>query len=191
MRGHKNLKQGLRQLLGEYVTVARVKRIKFNLISAGSRTEAMKDFLRYCRTNPSDLNVLLIDSEGPVNSTAGAIRSLRSMDLWKSGIACDDNQVHLMVQAMEAWFIADPGALASHFGNAFNTNVLPSPQNAESVAPSELLTLIKRGLSQGRRRRTYDKVSDGMKLLQLVDENTVRANCPHFRRLTDFLSSNI
>ena len=93
-----------------------------------------------------------------------------------------------MVQAMEAWFVADRRALRSHFGNRFNANALPSPQNAESIAPENLVAAIERGFPRrGRRGRRYDKIEDGEKLLGLLDHDTVSRHCPHFRRLMDFL----
>lgn len=39
----------------------------------------------------------------------------------------------------------------------------------------------------GRRRRTYSKVSDGARLLELIDETIVGQRCRHFRRLMGFL----
>ena len=102
-------------------------------------------------------------------------------------MACKDDQIHFMVQAMEAWFIADRQALTRYFGRDFNTNALPSPQSAESTSPNELVAAIRNGLRRGSRRRDYDKVSDGLKLLQSIDEDTVSQRCPHFKRLMTFL----
>ena len=190
--GHRNLRPGFHRLFKAHVERARDRRIRFNLIAGGARAEAVKDFLRYCQLNPSHLNVLLIDSEAPVSSTTSAIRSLRTTtNQWDAEIADDDSLIHFMVQTMEAWFVSDPQALVNYFGRNFNTNGLPNPQNAEVASPSELISGIKRGLRNIGRPRTYDKVADGMKLLQLVDENTVRNNCPHFRRLSDFLAANV
>ena len=163
--------------------------MRFKLIAGGSRTEAVKDFLRSCRSQPSNVNILLIDSEGLVPDTASAIQSLRAQNFWDGSVACDDDQINFMVQAMEAWFIADSRALIKHFRD-FNINVLPSPQNAESVAPGDLTTAIRKGLRHGGRRR-YDKVTDGVKLLQLIDEVRVSQYCRHFNRLMDYLVRQI
>ena len=156
------------------------------LLEARGR-KLVKDFLRSCRSQPSNVNVLLVDSEGPIPDTTSAIRSLRAQSIWDGSVDCDDDQVNLMVQAMEAWFIADPQALINHFGQDFGIKALPSPQNAESVSPSDLTTAIREGLRNSGRRR-YDKVTDGMKLLQLVDHVELRRYCRHFQRLMDYLS---
>ena len=190
--GHRNLRHGFHKLFEPHKERARRRRTRFNLIAGGSRAEVVKDFLRSCRWQPSNVNVLLIDSEGPVSDTASAIRSLRTQSYWDGSVACDDDQINLMVQAMEAWFIADPQALIGHFGHDFNVKVLPSPQNAESVAPGDLTAAIREGLrNSGRRRRGYDKVADGVRLLQLIDDARVSQHCRHFKRLVDHLTREI
>ena len=186
--GDSKLRSGFRNLLDRHVERARNQRIRFRLISGGPRFEAVKDFLRICELQPSQLNILLIDSEVNVSNTEHAIRTLRASNFWDVSVACDDDQINFMVQAMEAWFIADPRALIEHFGHGFNANVLPNPQNVESVSPSEAITSIRSGLPRGRRRRrTYSKSSDGARLLELIDETIVGQRCRHFRRLMDFL----
>ena len=187
--GAKDLRAGFVDLFGNHIERARQKRIRFDMIAGGSNAETVKDFLRSCRRNPSDLNVLLIDSEGPAPSVAEAIRALRSRSYWDANAAPDDGQLNFMVQAMEAWFIADPQAMAGHFGNGFAAGRLPHPQNAESISPNELTDSINQALRSigGRRRKKYDKARDGARLLALIDEATVRQNCPAFGRMTDFL----
>ena len=188
--GHSNLKFGFGKLFGEHKERARQNGIRFDMIAGGSNAETVKDFLRSCRRNPSDLNVLLIDSEGPALSAAEAIRALRSRSYWDANAAPEDWQLNFMVQAMEAWFIADPQAMARYFGDGFAAGRLPNPQNAESVSPNGLTDSINQALRGigGRRRKKYDKARDGARLLALIDEPTVRRNCPAFGRLTDFLS---
>lgn len=187
--GAKDLRAGFGKLFGNHIERARRNGIRFAMIAGGSNAETVKDFLRSCRRNPSDLNVLLIDSEGPAPSATEAIRSLRSRSYWDANATPEDGQINFMVQAMEAWFIADPRALSRHFGNGFAAGRLPNPQNAESISPNRLTDSINQALRAigGRRRKKYDKVRDGARLLALIDEATVRRNCPAFGRLTDFL----
>lgn len=190
--GDVRLKPGFRKLFERHANRARGNRIRFDLISGGPNAETVKDFLRSCRQNPSDLNVLLIDSESPAPSAADAIQALRSRGYWDANAAVDDGQINFMVQAMEAWFIADRRTLTSHFGNRFSADGLPSPRNAETMSPKDLTDSINQALraAGGQRiRRKYDKARDGAQLLTLLDEASVRRNCPSFRRLMDFLSS--
>lgn len=190
--GDGRLKPGFRKLFERHADRARGNRIRFKVVAGGSNAETVKDFLMSCRRNPSDLNVLLVDSEAPAPNAADAIQQLRSRGYWEdANAAVNDGQINFMVQAMEAWFIADPRALARHFGNRFNADGLPSPRNAESISPKDLTDSIDQALRAvgGRRRRKYDKARDGARLLELLDETTVRQNCPNFGRLMDFLSS--
>ena len=190
--GHPNLRPGFHKLFEHHVERTRRQRVRFKLIAGGSRAEAVKDFLRSCTSQPSNLNLLLVDSEEAVPDTASAIQSLRDESFWDGSAACVDDQINFMVQAMEAWFIADPQALVKHFGHDFNSNVLPSPQNAEKTLPKDMTAAIRRGLGRGgSRRRDYDKVTDGLKLLQLIEETRVSQHCPHFRRLMNFLCREI
>ena len=188
--GSDKLRVGFGKLFGNHKNRARQNRIHFDMIAGGSNAETVKGFLRSCRLNPSDLNVLLIDSEASAPSVADALRVLRSRNYWDANVAPEDERIHFMVQAMEAWFIADRQAMASHFGNGFRCGRLPNPQNAESISPNGLTDSINQALRGigGRRRKKYDKVGDGARLLALIDEATVRRNCPSFGRLMDFLS---
>ena len=189
--GSIDLTPGFRRLFDRHVERARRRGIKFNLYAGGSRYETVKDFLDSCRSNPSYLNILLIDSESAVSDVRRSIRALRRHRVWEAGVRCEDGQINFMVQAMEAWFVADRRALVSYFGNRFNANALPSPQNAESIPPNNLVAAIQRGLRRqgrgGRRYNRYNKVVDGAALLGLLDHDTVSRHCSHFRRLMDFL----
>ncbi len=81
-------------------------------------------------------------SAPPVLITTKTIGSLRSHSSWDKSVVCADGQINFMVQAMEAWFIADPQALRECFDQSFNTNTLPIPQNAESITPENLVAAI-------------------------------------------------
>ena len=190
--GSGNLRPGFNQLFHPHLARARVRRIRFKLIAGGSRIEAVKNFLIYCSSEPSSLNILLIDSERPVSDTARYINDhLRAHSVWDRNLPCSDEQLHFMVQAMEAWFIADPKTFRARFGQNYNTNSLPHTQNAEAVPPADLIAAIRRGLPQNRRRRGYDKVSDAVELLRLIDVSLVQQHCPYFRRLWKFLENNL
>ena len=97
-----------------------------------------------------------------------------------------------MVQAMEAWFVADPQALIDHFGRDFNVNALPNPSEAESVPPAKLVDALSAGLDHGKRRkRPYLKVGDGAALLKRINSEKVSRHCPHFRRLANYLADAV
>jgi hypothetical protein len=57
---------------------------------------------------------LLVDSEGPVGKGSTPAVYLSARDGWDFTVL-RDNHVFLMVQAMEAWFLADRRALADYY----------------------------------------------------------------------------
>ena len=78
-----------------------------------NKDETIKDFLRAASTHPKGRYILLVDSDEPDHG--GLFKNLCKTALWRkhsSGtIASQD--VHWMVQVMEAWFVADEAALRS------------------------------------------------------------------------------
>ena len=86
--------------------------------------------------------VLLVDSEEPV--TACPWRHVRGRDNWRKPPNATDNNIHLMVQCMESWFLADTEALASYFGNGFARNALPGHAKVEDVSKTALMESLKR-----------------------------------------------
>ncbi|WP_276604249.1 DUF4276 family protein [Nannocystis pusilla] len=70
----------------------------------------------------------MVDSEGPVRSEAepwGHVARRRG-DQWQQPAGIEQDQLHFMVEAMEAWILADPDALAKFYGNAFERRLCRS-----------------------------------------------------------------
>jgi hypothetical protein len=125
----------------------------------------------------------LVDSERAV--IVPPREHLSKADRWNLADVSDD-QVHLMVQAVEAWLIADREALADYFGKGFNDNPLPDRPSEEIPAGS-----LKNVLNQAARktnRGRYDEIADCPEILSQVDPAVVRAACPHCRHLFRVLS---
>lgn len=158
------------------------------IISCGSRGAAYEDFmtaLRIAARNGSPgLIILLVDAEAEVR-VASAKQHLSERDRWDlRGI--DDDQVHLMVQAIEAWMIADRGALRDYFGQGFSENPLPG-RPPETIPKDDL----KRALKEAGRetnKKGYNEIADGTAILAMLDPATVRAKCLWCKRLFGVLS---
>lgn len=75
--------------------------------------------------------MMLVDSEGPVGEMLDVWRHLGQSGWTRPADAADDG-AHLMVECMEAWFLADKQALVAQFGRSFNTNALPANQHVEA-----------------------------------------------------------
>ena len=63
---------------------------------------------------------------------------LRKSDNWTQPSVAADNSAQLMVQCMEAWFVADRQSLGAYFGKDFRA-VLPAQRdNVEAIAKNDL-----------------------------------------------------
>ena len=129
--GHRLLKPGFNAFFRELKDIARKKRCRFRLISAKSGEQAKHDFKIALKANPDSWPILLIDSEGP---------------LPRNSARSHGDSVFWMVEMMEAWFHADPKALAEFYGPGFRKSALKANPNVEEIP--------KRDLEKGLRAAT-------------------------------------
>lgn len=163
------------------------------VIASGSRSEAYKDFciawqqLREKRS--SDTVLLLVDSEGPVAENDGPWEHLRKNpeDQWQAPSGATDEVCHLMVQCMEAWFLADRNALKGYFGQGFNEGALPKRPEVEKIAKEDVLKGLKEATRHVKTRGRYDKGDHSFEILAVIDPHRVRAVAPYCDRLLDTL----
>lgn len=81
----------------------------------------------------SEIDVLLVDSEGPVADPHSPRTHLKQRDGWDLP-AISERSIHLMIQTMEAWIIADVDAVAGYSGQHFLKKALPAAQHLERFA---------------------------------------------------------
>lgn len=183
------LSEGMRQFLAAVWTEARNHRFKLRLITAGPREAAYDAFCIAQRQHSEAFNVLLVDSEGPVEGTPS--EHLTRTDGWDlSGASAD--QVHLMVQAMEAWLVADPDSLARFYGQGFTASAIPRTKNVEAIPIDDLVPALERA-TRATSKGKYHKTHHAFELLGRLDPATVRSRAPHcdrlFQKLLDHLAS--
>ncbi len=158
-----------------------------SIVASGSRRNAFDDF-RAALRNPGkyDFIVLLVDSEGPV--TTGPWQHLKKKpDNWDQPSGTTDDQVHLMVQCMEAWFLADKESLVAYYGNDFNQHALPARQDIENIAKNDVLNSLKNATSSVSKGE-YGKGRHSFDILGLIDPIKVIAASPQAKRLVDTLN---
>ena len=174
------LRRGLEEFLREPVDAARRSRASLRISVCGSRNDAHDDFRCGVRVNSGVHCILLVDSEGPVTAPSRR-QHLVSRDGWDlSGVA--EEQLHLMVQMMEAWLIADKQALAMYYGKGFGANALPARENVEQIPKPELESALKAATRQTQKGE-YHKTRHGPELLGRIDPLRVREAAPHCERL--------
>ena len=181
------LRQGMHTFLKEPYAEARCKKVGLQLIACGSRNNAFEDFCRALESHPKAFNMLLVDSEGPVDSTP--CEHLRTRDRWHMN-GLENAQCHLMVQMMEAWLVADIDTLQREYGQGFNANALPKNPDVEKIDKASL----ERGLKDATRRTKkgeYHKTKHAPCLLGKIDADKVRRAAPHCDRLFKTLFQQI
>ena len=159
----------------------------WKLVCCGSRDVAFRSFQNAGRHDDGAIVLLLVDAEGPVAKGPG--EHLHARDRWDMA-AVDAGAVHLMVQTMEAWIVADADALNRYYGQSFNAGLLPKAANLESVAKSVVEGSLRRATEHTVKGR-YHKIRHASDLLQRIDAEKVKARCRHCQRLFDELGRMI
>ena len=182
LEGDKALLQGLRTFIRPAIDAARQHRIRFQLISCGSIDETIKDFMDGIQHKPDAFNILLVDSDGPDNSSL--ISSLKARSTWDNHIGANiqNDQIHFTVQVMESWFLADRDALGRYYGRDFQPNRLPLNKNVEHVLGNDVISGLEHA-TRPTRKGKYHKTRHAPDLLAQIDAAKVRQAAPNCDRL--------
>jgi hypothetical protein len=178
-----------RQGFAAYCAKAAPGKPRPRIVPCGGRNQTFDKFKAAAQTSKVDnLCVLLVDSEGRV--TAGTPEEhLRTRDKWDFP-PLRTHRVFLMVQAMEAWLLADREALAAFYDGGFLANSLPrSPTNIEAVLKDDLEPKLKHASSPTKTKGEYHKTKHGFALLALIDPAKVENASPHAASFHKFLRS--
>lgn len=193
------LRVGFDTLLKAQKEAARARRLRWSMVLCGGRTATCDAFLDAVRTEPEVVNVLLVDSEGPVAAETGDTKKdaaarrqhLRTRDGWNLD-AVNAECIYLMVQCMEAWIVADPEALASFYGQYFNAKALPARQNLEEEPKQGLYEKLAKATGDKRMSKgSYGKIRHASELLKRIGPAKVAVRCPRFATFTRWLDSTI
>jgi hypothetical protein len=155
----------------------------FRVFASGSRGDAFRDFCLALRRNRGNYSVLLVDSEEAVIAPPWQHLATRRGDEWRRPAGADDDQVHLMVQVMEAWFLADRQALTDYYGQGFRVGSLPGRQNIELISKPDVFKALQHASKDTKTKGEYHKTRHGYDLLELIDPALVRAASGHAERL--------
>jgi hypothetical protein len=119
-------------------------------------------------------------------SAYSAVEYLRIRDGWNfDGLPKD--HVFLMVQAMEAWFLADRQALATYYGSGFRLNALPGDElHVEIIAKTDLESSLKNA-TKNTQKGEYHKTRHAFALLELIRPEQVEQSSKHAGDLHTFL----
>lgn len=181
------LRRGMDGFLRRLKDATRAKGWRWRLVCCGPRDDALRGFRQAVNRGDDAVTVLLVDAEGPVQRPCR--EHLRRRDGWNMAFA-EDDAVHLMVQVMETWIVADSAALAAYYGRGFSENALPNRANLEAEPKAAVERALNRATERPRKGR-YHKIRHASELLQRIDAERVQERCPHCRRVFDVVGRMI
>ena len=166
--GDSALRPGLDALLGEIKSRARAKLVLFQLIACGGTP--VSDFLTALKKHRESWNILLKDSEGPDEGQL------------KVPPGTDPKSVFWMVQLMEAWFLADPEALAEYYDQDFKAAALRANPKVEEISKDDVLACLK-DATKGTQKGSYHKTKHAPAILERISPDKVKKAAPNCQRL--------
>jgi citrate synthase len=192
------LRTGFDALLSAQKDAARAKRLGWKLVFCGGRTQTHDAFINASRQSSKDeLILLLVDSEGPVKSETADKKQnaierknhLSERDRWDLKDIPPQN-IHLMIQCMEAWIVADAEALIAYYQKDFHQNKLPNRTNLEEE-PKESVYKKLAEATRDTKKGEYGKIKHASQLLALIDPAKVASRCPRFKTFAEWLNAQI
>jgi hypothetical protein len=191
------LRLGFDVLLGAVKDAARKKKLHWTLTCHGGRDAAYRAFVNGVRDNAERINILLVDSEGPIVTESGSlvedarvrVKHLENRDRWELSGARPE-WVHLMVECMEAWIVADVDALKAFYGQGFAAAALPQRSNLEEESKKDVAEKLKKA-TEKTQKGAYHKIRHASRILQKIDPQKVTERCPRFRTFLYALEKSI
>lgn len=185
-----SLREGFHHFLTELIERARERKIKFRIVTCGSKFLTFKDFLSGVKVHKNSFVSFLIDSDEAISDAESVKAFLERQNSSWHLISVRDEQCHVMVQVMESWFLADRDALSEYYGQGFRIAVIPQNPRTEEIPKTDII----RGLENATRNTSkgvYHKTRHGSELLSRIDPQKVRQASPHCNRLFDTISEVI
>jgi hypothetical protein len=184
------LREGFHQFFQEVCATAEAGGKRVDFVPSGGRGEAYRDFMRERTATDGCICMLMVDSERPVTEGRSAKEHLSDAgpgnDEWDlDGV--DEDCCLLMVQAMEAWFVADVDGLRKYYGP--HLGAIPITGGAEQMSKATLRVRLE--AATRRVGKKYHKAQHAPHLLKCVDPRTVRDECPHCTRAFVILAARI
>jgi hypothetical protein len=164
---------------------------RVNVRPFGGRKQTYDAFVLSLKDRNNELHtILLVDAEEPVapDSTCWEHLRTRRGDGWTRPPGVDEKDVHLMVQTVESWFLADPDKLAEYYGQGFKPDKLPAPVNGKDVECHRKIKIYKslNSAIKATKHKKYKK-SDGFELVGLISPKKVCKVSVHAQDLAERL----
>lgn len=158
--------------------------MKPSVVPCGGRQRAFKKFRsEFVKAGPDDVVVLLVDSEASVTSEDPWEHvKQREGDGWNKPAGATADHLHLMVEVMETWFLADVDALERYFGKGFRRDALPKRADIENVAKPDVYSALEIA-TRDTKSGGYGKSKHSFKILAQLDPKKLEQASPSAARL--------
>lgn len=177
------LKTEARRAFTTLLEKAQVTR-KPRTVAAGGRDAAYKSFTS--AIGKGEAAVLLVDSEQPVTTT-DPWAHVEARDKWPRPEGVSNDHLHLMVESMENWFLADVDALKTFFGMGFRESALPGNPQIERVAKVAALKALENASADAKSKGRYEKGRHSFKLLAALTPSKLEYASPWAKRFFEHL----
>lgn len=129
-----------------------------------------------------------MDSEGPIAEGDDPWVYVQQRDGWRKPVKAQGDDLHFMVQTMEAYFIADPKSLQNVFGQGYKPEKLPQNPKPEQVEKTRIIPGIQSAIRNCEQKR-YTKGRHSFEALEACDPAELRNKMPFFKRFIERLES--
>lgn len=200
------LRQGFDALFRLEKSWASERRSGLRFVCCGSRNEAYEAFMDSLNRHGKKISALLVDSETsitPVSADSALDAKTRIQHLRQKAATDGRGQgdgwpfpnvqperVHLMVQCMEAWIVADPEALEVVYKQKFHRQKLPPRPILEEESKADIFVKLE-AATKDTRMGKYSKIDHASKILAVIDPNKVAQRCPRFAIFRQWLTETI
>jgi hypothetical protein len=146
------------------------------IVACGGRHQAFSRFVTAISASKgNDQCALVVDSEGPVGAEDNPANYLHVRDEWDFP-PLQNHHVFLMVQAMEAWLLADRDALAAYYGAGFRLNALPGDErHIEAIPKNDLEPSLVQATRSTKTKGRYHKTRHAFDILSEIDPSKVES----------------
>lgn len=159
------------------------------IVVCGGRNDAFHRFeIAIGASRDGDHCALLVDSEGPVQPGKDPAEFLHDCQGWHFPPR-QHHRVFFMVQAMEAWLLADRDTLADYYGPGFRANALRGDEHRVETIPKDDLEPSLTQATRDTQKGGYHKTRHAYDLLAKIDPQKVESASLRAKDFHDFLRS--
>ncbi|MBF0189742.1 MAG: DUF4276 family protein [Magnetococcales bacterium] len=181
----------MRRAFKRFLTNSGIPDNQFNVVRCGSRDQAYQKFCSAIQDSGSThFPLLLVDSEEAVPAKTNPWDHLKQRDKWDKPTGAEDIHVHLMVQCMESWFLADKQKLVGYYGQGFQIASVPATQPVESAMKEDILSALSKA-SQRTTKGSYSKGNHSFAILESLDPEKVAQASPWACRMLQVLGDKL